>query len=119
MTTFPLLSSGAITQYPAQSLIGHSVNVIRFLDGSDQRFLNIGKQYRRWRIQLDLLSDEEIASLEAFFSSQKGMYSPFSFSDPFSRSQILNCRLGAPDLVTEHSGVNISSTSVWIIETNG
>jgi phage-related protein len=119
MATFPLLSSGAVTQYPTESSVGQSVGIIRFLDGSDQRFLCSGRRFRRWQINLDLLSDEEIAALELFFSAQKGLFSSFMFTDPASNSQIPNCRFAISEMTAECLGPNASSTSFWIMETNG
>ncbi|MFL6451370.1 MAG: DUF2460 domain-containing protein [Bryobacteraceae bacterium] len=119
MASFPPLSSGAVTQYPVESSTRQSIGVIRFMDGSDQRFLRIGRALRRWQIQLNLLSDEEAAALEGFFSAQKGMFSSFTFLDPASNTQIPNCRLATSEMVTEYLSMNANSTSFWIMETNG
>lgn len=119
MATFPLLSSGAATQYPTTVTNGQGVQVVRFLDGSDQRYLNQGRTFRQWQIHLDLLNDTEIAQVEAFFVAQSGNYSVFTFPDPISGTDIPNCRLSAPGLVTEYTGADISSTSFWVIETDG
>lgn len=119
MAVFPVLCSGAVTQYPTQLLTGRSVQVIRFLDGLDQRFLNQSKQFRCWAIQLELLSESELAAIEAFFASQKGAYSTFTFPDPFSKKDVPNCRLGSPELVTDYLGMNRNSVSFWVTETNG
>jgi hypothetical protein len=73
---------------------------------------------RRWRIDLTLLSDQEISGLEAFFSAQKGVFSPFTFIDPTSKMQISNCRFARAEMVSDYLGENSSSTLFWIIETN-
>ena len=119
MADFPLLSSGAITQYPAPLTSGQATQVIRFLDGSDQRFLVQGRVFRSWEIRLDLLNNQEIQKLEAFFVSGQGDYSPFVFPDPFTGTSVPKCRIGAPRLITEYIGEDINSTSLWVIETNG
>ena len=119
MANFPLLSSGAVTQYPAGLVASQSTHVIRFLDGSEQRHLLQGRQLRRWQIRLDLLNETEIQQIEAFFDALSGDYSAFDFPDPFSGASVPHCRLGAPGLVTEYDGVDLSSTSFWVIETNG
>jgi len=118
MASFPLLSSGAITQYPTESSVGQSVGVIRFLDGSDQRFLRTGRRLRTWRVQLDLLSDEEAAALELFFTAQKGVFSPFTFTDPATNAPVSHCRLATAEMITEYLSTNTTSTSFWIMETN-
>ena len=119
MASFPLLNSGSVTQYPSSFATGQAVQVIQFLDGSDQRFLNQGRQLRRWEVNLSLLTDAEIFAIEDFFNNQSGDYSVFSFPDPLTGTDVLNCRLGGPELALEFNNVNSSSTSLWVIETNG
>jgi hypothetical protein len=116
---FPLLTSGAITQYPIPLTTGQAAQVIRFLDGSDQRYLAQGKMLRSWEIRLDLLNESEIQRMEEFFTLQQGDYSRFIFPDPFTGSDVPNCRLGAAGLVSDYLGVDASSTSLWVLETHG
>jgi hypothetical protein len=115
---FPKLSSGAVAQYG--SLMGSvwPAQVIRFLDGTDQRFLASGSTLRRWLIDLRLLNESEIAAIEAFFSSVSGEYLPFTFPDPISGVGVPNCRIGAPQLISEYQAVDIAATSLWVVETN-
>jgi len=119
MDSFPLLSSGAVSQYPTETRVGQGVGIIRFLDGSDQRFLHSSHTFRRWRIELSLLSQAEITSLELFFNAQKGMFSPFVFKDPGTNTQIPNCRFASSEMNADYVGPNAHSTSLWIMETNG
>lgn len=119
MAIFPTLSAGAVTQYPVNVVLGQSVQIVRFLDGSDQRFLNQGRQYRRWQIYLQLLNDSEMHQLETFFLAQQGEYSLFEFPDPFSNQNVPNCRLGAAGMASDFIGVDNGSSTLWVIETNG
>lgn len=119
MATFPALSSGAIVQYPTSLTTGQAAQVIRFLDGSDQRYLVQGKMLQSWEIRLDLLNETEIQRIEEFFMLQQGDYSPFVFPDPFTGSNIPNCRLGAAGFVSDYLGVDASATSFWVLETHG
>jgi hypothetical protein len=119
MTIFPLLDSGAVTQYPATLNSNSAVGIVRFIDGADQRFLARGKTLRSWKIQLELLNENEIYRLERFFAGQQGDYSKFSFPDPFSGQLIPNCVYGSSELPTEYIAPDVSSTSFWVIETNG
>jgi hypothetical protein len=73
---------------------------------------------RSWEIRLNLLTEMEIQILEAFFTSQQGEYSPFTFPDPFTGSDIPNCRLGVAGLISEYIGVDANSVSFWVLETN-
>lgn len=119
MAIFPSLGSGAVTQYPTVLSTGQAAQVIRFLDGSDQRYLTQGRTYRQWQIRLDLLNETEIGQLEAFFAEQEGDFSLFVFPDPVSGTDVPNCRIAAPSLVSAYVGVDISSASLVVIETNG
>jgi hypothetical protein len=119
MATFPTLSSGAVTQYPAQVITTQKTRVVRFLDGSDQRYLLRGRTLRLWQIQLDLLNETEIQQLEAFYSEQQGDYTPFDFPDPFSGTVVSNCRFGDSALVTNYTGVDTGTATLWVVETNG
>lgn len=119
MATFPLLRSGAVSQYPMGAGTGQGVQIIRFVDGLDQRFLLQGGQLRRWEINLTRLTDSEVSAIENFFRSQSGDYSVFSFPDPLSGTMVLNCRFGASEMTFDFDDVNSASSSFWIIETNG
>lgn len=117
MNIFPSLSTGAVTQYPAAYVSRQAVQVIRFIDGSDQRYPTQGQALRQWQIRLDLLNEVEIAQLEAFFVAQQGDYGTFTFPDPFSGAQVSNCMLASPGLVTQYVGTDTCSTSLMIVET--
>ncbi len=119
MMQFPTLTSGAVMQYGTPVGSVWPAQVIRFLDGTDQRFLLNGTPLRRWLIDLRLLNESEIAALEAFFSALSGEYLTFSFPDPFSGTSVPNCRIGAPEFISEYQGVDIATTSMWVVETNG
>ncbi len=119
MATFPLLSSGAVAQYPTAVSNGQATRAIRFLDGSDQRYLTQGRSYRQWRIRLDLLNETEIWQLETFFSAQQGDFATFVFPDPISGTYVPNCRFAVAGFVSVYVGVDVSSASLMVMETNG
>lgn len=119
MATFPSLSSGAIAQYPLVFGVSQGTSVIRFIDGSDQRFLIQGKQLRSWQIRIELLNDNEMAQLEDFFDSQQGTCSTFTFPDPISGTEVPNCRLASAELTTAYAAQGSGSASLWVVETNG
>ncbi|MBV9269066.1 MAG: hypothetical protein JO061_23045 [Acidobacteriaceae bacterium] len=119
MATFPLLSSGSLTQYPAPFLVSQNVGVIRFVDGAEQRFLLQGVGLRSWQIRLDLLSESEVAAVESFFEELSGTYSSFTFVDPVTGASVPNCRIAESSLVSTYVDVNNASAFLWVIETNG
>ncbi len=119
MATFPTLNTGSVTQYPLGINTGQGAEVILFLDGTDQRYLTQARTLRQWQIRLELLNDEEMQQLEAFFIAQQGDYSTFDFPDPYSGALVPNCRFGAPGFISDCVGVDVNSTSLGVIETNG
>src|ERR1700735_3762997 len=110
---FPTLSSGAVTQYGSPIGFVWPAQVVRFVDGTDQRFLACGRVLRRWLVNLRLLNESEIAAVEAFFGVMGGEFSTFDFPDPISGATVPNCRIGAPELISEYQDVDVSATSIW------
>ena len=119
MPTFPLLQTGAVTQYPAAFSSSQQVAIVRFLDSSDQRWRSQGRALRSWQIDLSLLSESELSSLGNFFESQMGEYATFVFTDPLSGVVVPNCRVGDGSLTLQYDGPNSGTASLWIVETNG
>ena len=119
MATFPVLTSNAVMQYPAPLARVRAGRIVRFIDGSDQRFIALGKTLRSWQIKLTLLNEHEIGQIEAFFETQDGEYSLFDFPDPFSGATVPNCRFSAPTLATAYQATDVGAASFWVIETNG
>jgi hypothetical protein len=119
MATFPSLNSGAVAQYPLPLVLGRPAQVIRFVDGSDQRFAARGARLRGWQIKLSLLNEQEIAALEAFFQAQGGEFTAFDFPDPIGGASVPNCCFGGPVLSTLSQGTDVAATTFWIVETVG
>ena len=119
MANFPLLSSGAVVQYPTPLVVGRQAHVIQFVDGSDQRFAARGSRLRSWQIQLTLLNESETAALESFFEEQGGEYETFTFPDPIGQAPVPNCVLGSPTFTTHYLSTDIGSASFWVLETVG
>ena len=59
-------------QYPAPLARVRAGRIVRFIDGSDQRFIALGKTLRSWQIKLTLLNEQEIGQLEAFSKRKTG-----------------------------------------------
>lgn len=119
MPSFPLLSTGAVAQYPISRASTYSTEVIQFLDGSQQRCMMRGKLLRRWQLTLTQLSDEELLAIEAFFDSAQGNFGLFSFTDPITGDLVPNCRLQNPQAITQYLAVGNGGGVVLIEETNG
>ena len=94
------------------------MEVIRFMDGSDQRYLTRGKPLRRWLIKLDELTEAELGQLEQFFESAQGNFGSFEFPDPFSGANIPNCRVANPYLLTEYAATGSGSVALMVEESS-
>jgi hypothetical protein len=113
---FPALKTGAVTQYPATKSTQYSSFVLRFLDGSDQRYREYSTPLRRWTIQLNMLDETELNALDQFFNSQQGRFETFSFIDPWTQSTIPTCSMEQDVLNYELSGEMCGSTSLVVVE---
>ena len=80
-------------QYPAEKALVCSTRVLRFLDGSEQRFREYERPVRRWVIRLDLLESREWSEFESFFLSTQGRAGSFTFTDPWDGTEYANCSL--------------------------
>lgn len=116
MSDFPSLRTGAVVQYPATRQIRSSTCVLRFLDGSEQRFREYGGPIRSWTIRLDLLDDREMAALESFFLSEQGQSGSFSFTDPWDGTVYPDCSLEDDSLSLKFGNLNRGSTALVIKE---
>src|SRR5271157_5641574 len=112
MATFPVLDSGAIAQYPLPAYVARTTQVIRFLDGSDQRCIVRARLVRWWVVKLSLLNDSELALLESFFTEQQGSFGLFDFPDPFSGQTIANCRFATSEFATLYAATDQGSTEL-------
>jgi hypothetical protein len=94
MATFPQLKTGAICQYPLGRRIRFATEVIAFSDGSEQRYRDYGSGLRAWKVDLSLLDDAEMASIEAFYWANDGGAGTFQFTDPFDSVVYDSCEFG-------------------------
>ena len=63
MPDFPQLRTGAVIQYPARRHFSFATRVLRFIDGTEQRFRLWPSVLHQWVIRLDLLTEEELGNL--------------------------------------------------------
>jgi hypothetical protein len=91
MATFPALRTGAVAQYPFSRTQSFQTEMVRFLDGSRQQYRINPGPLRKWRVRLELLDQQELASVIAFVEAQSG--DVFAFSDPVSGDTVARCVL--------------------------
>ena len=98
MATFPKLKTGAVAQYPATRSPRFQNQVLRFIDGADQRYRDSAGVLHQWEIHLDDLDEREMAAVEGFFSDNQGCFGNFAFTDPWDGQTYPNCSFAADEL---------------------
>jgi phage-related protein len=110
------LKTGVVAQYPTDRQRSFSTQVVRFLDGSEQRFPGYGAPLRNWTIHYDLLDESELVEVEAFFESEGGRAGTFSFTDPFDGTIYPSCRFASDALDLTFAGPQEGKMQVVIQE---
>lgn len=116
MASFPALKTGAVAQYGSDRSRQFATQVLRFLDGSEQRFPGYGTSLLQWVIRLDLLDEAELTNLELFFEDEGGRSGTFSFTDPWDGTVYPSCSFGSDDLALEFDDVARGKTQVVVKE---
>jgi phage-related protein len=116
MASFPALKTGAVAQYGSDRSRKFSTQVLRFMDGSEQRFPGYGTPLLQWVIRLDLLDESELENLELFFENEGGRAGTFSFTDPWDGTVYPNCSFGSDDLALEFQEIARGTTQVVVKE---
>ena len=116
MSQFPTLKTGAVMQYPARKATRFSTTVVRFTDGSEQRYGLYQTPLHSWTIQLELLDDSELQQLREFFRIQGGRAGSFSFTDPWDGTVYPSCTLASDDMSDTLRDVFDGITSLTIKE---
>ena len=93
MLQFPTLKTGAVAQYPAAHSIQYRTDIVRFVDGSEQKLRNSPLFLLSWELSLDQLDEQELSTLAAFFASAQGAAASFSFTDPWTGLTYPSCSL--------------------------
>ena len=116
MASFPALKTGVVAQYPSDRARRFSTQVLRFLDGSEQRFSGFSAPLRRWLIRLELLDEAELATLEEFFVAQAGQAGTFSFTDPWDGTVYASCSFESDVMTADYRGPGDGAASVTVKE---
>ena len=116
MSTFPKLKTGAVMQYPALRGSNFGTQVLRFLDGSEQRFRVVAAPLRRWVIQLAALDETEMNGLREFFRLQNGCAGSFRFTDPWDGADYPDCSLETDEMIETYADDMRGKTTLTIRE---
>jgi hypothetical protein len=116
MATFPKLKTESVMQYPAGKGLRFASQVVRFLDGSEQRYRDRAGALRRWVIRLDLLDEGELAALEEFFLANQGAFGSFAFTDPWDGVEYADCSLEEDAFEFSLTGEMRGRATVTVVE---
>lgn len=78
---WPKLKTGVIAQYPVDGQIRTNTRVIRFVDGSEQRYQKLARPLRSWLLRYSHLDLTENAVLDRWFVVNSGAGNNFTFTD--------------------------------------
>ena len=117
MASFPTLKTSAVAQYPATRQVSFHNQVLRFVDGTEQRYRDSAGPRYQWQIRLDKLDESELAAVENFVEANEGVLESFSFTDPWSGQVYANCSLSS-DVVTLFSLEEMCGRVTIMIEEN-
>jgi hypothetical protein len=116
MANFPALKTGAVAQYGSDRSRHFSTQVLRFIDGSEQRFPGYGGPLLQWAIRLDLLDESELENLEVFFENEGGRAGNFSFTDPWDGIVYPSCSFESDDMALHFEETARGKTQVVVKE---
>lgn len=119
MATFPQLRTDAVMQYPAERELRFTNQVLRFVDGSEQRYRGFGATLRRWVVRLDLLDEAEEAALSEFFTANQGGFGSFAFTDPWDGTEYADCSLEGDEFAAQWNGEMRAQAALIIRENRG
>jgi hypothetical protein len=119
MATFPNLKTKAVAQYPATRTIRFENTVLRFVDGTEQRYRDSAGPLHCWTIRLNELDESEMAAIEDFFRTNQGRFGSFSFVDPWDGQMYPNCSVEKDDLETIAMREMRGRTTLTVIENRG
>jgi hypothetical protein len=115
MSTMPLLSTGAVQQYPYVCGIAGRTRTFQFADGSEQRYLAT-PQRRTWSITLRLLQETEKAAFLAFAQDTLRSQASFQFTDPQDGTVYPTCRIAVAPVTDHIDGVAQTGIQYLITE---
>jgi len=90
--------------------------VLKFVDGSEQRWREQGSHIRRWVLRFSLLNETEAATLTRFFEVQAGRAGHFSFQDPWDGTVYPDCSFEQDTLPVDFAGEGRASAVVTVRE---
>lgn len=115
MSTLPLLSTGAVQQYPYECAITGRTRSFQFADGTEQRYL-LTPPRKMWSINLRLLQDAERAAFLEFAQGALRDQTAFAYTDPQDGTVYPTCRIVVAPISDRIDGVARTGIQFLIAE---
>ncbi len=119
MATFPALKTGAVVQYPATKSLLFRNQILRFVDGTEQRYRDSAGPLHQWVVRLDQLDETESAAIEDFFLVNQGDFASFAFIDPWDGTSYPNCSIASDQLQLTSIAELQGKASITVTENRG
>jgi len=103
-------------QYPAQKSTVFSTVVLRFVDGTEQRFAGYVGPLRQWLIRLELLDQGEVNDLASFVLLNNGAGGTFAFTDPWDGTVYSNCSFRSDSMAVTFTGESQIATNLTVTQ---
>jgi hypothetical protein len=124
--SYPLLSTGAVSQIPYLQTKRYYTSVNDQESGVRYAFAQIGAgltgfpaaALTEWELNYPAVTDNDLATLETFFTGCNGRWATFTFQDPDDGTIHPKCRFGSDTLQITHIALNQNGVSLRVTETN-
>lgn len=114
MAEFPKLKTNAVAQYPSTKTFEFKTEILKFVDGKEQRFRRAPSMLQRWMISLDLLDDGEADAVQQFVTDHAGRFGQFSFYDPWDNVLYEGCSFDQDEISINSNGAMNNRASLVI-----
>ena len=115
MSAYPTLAGGEVAHLPFTQQRDAWNITNRQAHGYQYSYNVLAAPLGRWEISY-LLTDADLATLQAFWESMGGRYGEFSFTDPDTGDTASKCRFDQDEFSVQHLGPDENRVSVTIKE---
>lgn len=114
MAAFPEISAGIITQLPFASERQWSVVRVVQPSGPQYGYYYDAAPFAAWELSFSVVTEAELATLQAFFVNHGGGWDEFSFTDPDTGITYSKCCFSDESLRVTYLGPNEYKIAITI-----
>jgi len=113
---FPTLKTGAVMQYPGKRVLQFCTDVVRFLDGTEQRYRDYARYCTGGPSNSTYWMNLNLPSTTNSLYLTRARSETFSFTDPWDGTVYANCSLAADTFAFTVTGEMRGATTVTVCE---